>query len=379
MTSNINITIDNDVAERIDIGIPSVIELHTEQIAHANIDGNTEDAYDDDEDIPATYTLDSPISNAQNEEHCEATTSSPGKVLQDFKETEEKGNFFNETFDEQFEDIMNTLQEEAKQRNGDLLADETEANVLFDIETTSHLGSVVMDDVSVTLESKETPNDEQSDPSSKPIFDNSPHSLGVIVLLICCFMIRFRLPDEALSYFLRLLACILPYGHRLMGSLYHFRKFIKQFSHEVLPTITYHCNNCYETIDKRTKECPCCRKSLVQSGAVAYFLQLKLITQLDSLWKNADFCNMVRTHRFEHMRQNKDGSLRDIYDGKLYQSLYKSNGILSDGNNLSFSMNTDGAPLFKSSSVSIWPVYLLINELPIAKRKKRNLSLFYGV
>ena len=31
---------------------------------------------------------------------------------------------------------------------------------------------------------------------------------------------------------------------------------------------------------------------------------------------------------------------------------------------LAFSLNTDGVPLFKSSSVSIWPVYLVVNNLP---------------
>jgi hypothetical protein len=231
---------------------------------HVSIGISEETAVSCDND---NQTLDLPICYNQNKD-----------FTPDFKQsdTEEKRSFFNEAFDEQFETIMNILQENAKERDGDMLADDTDTSVLFDMETTSHFGSVVMDDhddVSVTLEAKETPaNDEQNDPSCKPVFDNSPHSLGVTVLLICCFMIRFQLPDEALSYFLRILACILPHGHRLMGSLYHFRKFINQFTHQILPTITYHCNNCYETVGRKTKKCPSCEKSLVQSGSVAYFL-----------------------------------------------------------------------------------------------------------
>lgn len=33
---------------------------------------------------------------------------------------------------------------------------------------------------------------------------------------------------------------------------------------------------------------------------------------------------------------------------------------------------------FKSSSIGLWPVYLLINELPISLHKQRDFSIFYG-
>lgn len=61
------------------------------------------------------------------------------------------------------------------------------------------------------------------------------------------------------------------------------------------------------------------------------------------------------------------------------KKFFENNGILSNENNSSFSLNTDGAPLFKSSSVSIWPVYMLVNELPISQRKRRQNALLYGV
>ena len=53
---------------------------------------------------------------------------------------------------------------------------------------------------------------------------------------------------------------------------------------------------------------------------------------------------------------------------------------------MSFSMNTDGVAIIKSSlfhlkssKVSMWPVYMLINELPISQRKARENTLFYGM
>lgn len=54
------------------------------------------------------------------------------------------------------------------------------------------------------------------------------------------------------------------------------------------------------------------------------------------------------------------------------KKFFENNGILSNENNSSFSLNTDGAPLFKSSSVSIWPVYMLVSELPRLDFKQKN-------
>ena len=48
---------------------------------------------------------------------------------------------------------------------------------------------------------------------------------------------------------------------------------------------------------------------------------------------------------------------------------------MSSPDNLSFVLNTDGAPVFKSSKVSIWPVFLVINELPFKIRMKKENAI----
>ena len=45
-----------------------------------------------------------------------------------------------------------------------------------------------------------------------------------------------------------------------------------------------------------------------------------------------------------------------------------SSGFLSEFNNLSLLFNTDGVPVFKSSGFSVWPLHLVINELPFGTR-----------
>ena len=57
----------------------------------------------------------------------------------------------------------------------------------------------------------------------------------------------------------------------------------------------------------------------------------------------------------------------DIYDGRIYQELVEL-GFLSNVNNVLLLLNTDGIPVFKSSSFSFWPLHLTINELPYKLR-----------
>lgn len=47
--------------------------------------------------------------------------------------------------------------------------------------------------------------------------------------------------------------------------------------------------------------------------------------------------------------------------------------------NISFTWNSDGVPLYKSSKFTIWPKYLMINELPPNERKKSCNMLVPGL
>lgn len=44
------------------------------------------------------------------------------------------------------------------------------------------------------------------------------------------------------------------------------------------------------------------------------------------------------------------------------------------GHRISVTLNADGAPVFKSSATSIWPIQLSVNEIP-AKDRMNNLVL----
>ena len=53
--------------------------------------------------------------------------------------------------------------------------------------------------------------------------------------------------------------------------------------------------------------------------------------------------------------------------------------ILREYKNLSLMWNVDGVPLFKSSKYTLWPMYLLINELPYKQRVLKENSVLAGL
>ena len=71
-------------------------------------------------------------------------------------------------------------------------------------------------------------------------------------------------------------------------------------------------------------------------------------------------------------------NIEDIYDGDLYKKLFNE-GIHWSPDNISFVMNTDGVPVFKSSKMSICRIYLTVNELPYAKRMNSENMIFAGL
>lgn len=57
--------------------------------------------------------------------------------------------------------------------------------------------------------------------------------------------------------------------------------------------------------------------------------------------------------------------MEDVYDGQGYK---KHAQFLSQLSHVSLHLNTDGVSLYRSSKVSIWPVWAIINELPTSLR-----------
>lgn len=76
-----------------------------------------------------------------------------------------------------------------------------------------------------------------------------------------------------------------------------------------------------------------------------------------------DFYNYVMNERV-----HEKGQINDIYDGKLYRKFVDNLPDLNKNKYVTATINTDGAPVFKSSKFSINPIYIMLNELPVQSR-----------
>ena len=82
----------------------------------------------------------------------------------------------------------------------------------------------------------------------------------------------------------------------------------------------------------------------------------------------------IRRLVFKDRQRTDNGKIRDICDGTEYKK-HVENGFLADTRNISLALNTDGVAIFKSSKKGeLWPLYLVINELPPKMRYFKILN-----
>jgi hypothetical protein len=98
--------------------------------------------------------------------------------------------------------------------------------------------------------------------------------------------------------------------------------------------------------------------------------QLKYLLERTGIWNNIQK-NKVNV--------GKSKTIKDIIDGKEYLKHCQPGGFLHSPNNLSLIFNTDGIPLYKSSKVSLWPIFLAINELPPQERFAVKNMILWGI
>ena len=79
-------------------------------------------------------------------------------------------------------------------------------------------------------------------------------------------------------------------------------------------------------------------------------------------------------------RKHDEGVTKDVYVGNKYLELLSTLSPAEQHSYATAILNSDGASPFKFSKKSVWPVYLLINELPVKARFKNIIviGLWYG-
>ena len=209
-----------------------------------------------------------------------------------------------------------------------------------------------------------------------PLYPGATITVKITMILILAFVTRHKLTNEAISDLLYLLNILCPKSTKCCSSLYKFKKY---FDYLVTPvTFCYYCPDCAVTVNYPTdKICVICKKVFRSIHELCYFLHMSVTNQICSMFTKHTFVNDI-LHRFTRKKLNED-YLEDIYDGSLYQQHSTSGGILSAWNNLSLTWNLDGIPVFRSSKFSLWPLYLIVNELPYHLRVLKENTLFAGL
>lgn len=74
-----------------------------------------------------------------------------------------------------------------------------------------------------------------------------------------------------------------------------------------------------------------------------------------------------------------DEILQDVWDGAVLRPLTAADRFFSNPHHMALSLSTDGVALYKSSTVSFWPVYLVVLNLPAHIRMNANNIILCGV
>lgn len=208
---------------------------------------------------------------------------------------------------------------------------------------------------------------EMTESSSSDLYKGCPITIEESVLAILSFQQSAKLSGASTAQLLDLieLHCLKP--NNCIRSPF---KLLSQFKDVKTPLKSYYfCSKCSGERESSTDICAHCEALKPTNIQV---LVLSLIDQITSLYERPGFIDKIQ-HRFHRKKINEE-NIESIYDGSIYMET-GLNDILQKFN-ISLMWNTDGVCFFSSSQMQFWPLYLVINELPIKERYKReNLIL----
>lgn len=211
-------------------------------------------------------------------------------------------------------------------------------------------------------ESHEVSSDERTDELDDLLFAGSNLTQAESLLMVMAYSLRHGCSKEATESLVRLVGAHLPSGVTYPASKYAFRHFVtceQQYKKH------FFCIACSEYIGEVTAgegvSCHKCNlvhthESLLKSSS--FFLVMDLKSQLRGLLESA-------VHK-------TDGTSVSYEVADITQSMHYHKLPLSAGD-LTLTFNTDGVPLFESSNLSMWPLLVMVNELPYKHRTEKLL------
>lgn len=217
--------------------------------------------------------------------------------------------------------------------------------------------------------------------------EESELSAEDLLTLAVNFAVEFSLPWKAVEALQKLLVFVLK-RRDLPVSKYSFKKSAGVTLEEA--KFHFYCSECQTSVAETSGcladrngvrgKCSVCgegycgRKMLIDGH---FFLSLPLERQIRVLLADEEVAAAL-CDRLENINQRNCSleQMADITDGRAYRETRQK----MSPNDLTLTLNSDGSPIFKSSKYSIWPVQVLVNELPVNLRHKNVLTamLWFG-
>ncbi|XP_074114172.1 uncharacterized protein LOC141537217 [Cotesia typhae] len=216
-----------------------------------------------------------------------------------------------------------------------------------------------------------------------PLYESSPITCSESMLSIFMYSIRHNLTGCALEDLLSLISLHLPPNSKHKKTVHTFMKHFNGSKAQLIKH--YYCSQCLANLKTIESNCSCvvqpqnnCESDKVENRPeILYFIEVPLYHQLKELFLRSGFINDLS---YPYRRQKiNDDCIEDIYDGLLYKEHIAEFNPDHDIFNLTFMWYTDGAPVFKSRTYSVWPFYFIINELPYEKRILRENIILAGL
>ena len=276
--------------------------------------------------------------------------------------------------------------------NGDTIKGSVNSELLAPKDSMFNKSSLSSSSLSSTSESDTTETDtsDQDSVSSDEtdIHKEDPQQLYIHTLL--SYIFKYNLSGAATRDFLKLFSVLCPESQKLQNITYENMSSL--FATTAYKTVHY-CTVCSSRFPDDTDKFSCTTEGCQGYRYKGPFsAQLKKERQPRSCFVIADIKKQLQ---YLLQRKNIWGSIQetkrqiktcqlpsqisDIGDGGYYRKLCEEGQFLNVENNISAVFNTDGIPLYSSSNVKLWPVYLAINELPTSMRFARENMILAAV
>eukprot|EP00734_Pompholyxophrys_sp_LG126_P000134 Pompholyxophrys_sp_v1_NODE_16_length_4221_cov_20.931109.p1 type:complete len:801 gc:universal NODE_16_length_4221_cov_20.931109:2595-193(-) len=193
-----------------------------------------------------------------------------------------------------------------------------------------------------------------------------------VILMIMLFAFTTKLSNVAISKLLVLLSWCKS-ARDIPESLYFLKKTMQDADDCHYESHSY-CNHCLGPVPHTDSIClsPDCVGHMHHSNGLYVIFDMQYNVQL--AFDSPDFANL-RLYKQQRVKQH-EGNIEDIMDGDKWK---EHADIYNSMNHYVMGLSTDGVPLFKSSSMSMWPIWLVSYDLDPKIRYKRRYMTLAGV